>query len=75
MSRYINEELLKEDVLNIELKQVEEEVEDLGAKLMVLGTKLNKDFDYDTVIRFAETQLKLAAIFKYGDEIEGGTHE
>ena len=75
MSRYINEDLLEEDVLKLGLKQAEEELEELGAKIMILGDKLSKDFNYDTVIRFAETQLKIAAIVKYSSEVDGGTYE
>ena len=75
MSKYINEELLKEDVIKLTTKQAEEEVEELGAKMLVLGAKLNNEFDYDVMIRFVETQLRIAAISKYGDEIYGGNHE
>lgn len=72
MSKFINEELLIEYVKDLSPEKVEEELLLLSGKIMVLGAKLNKEFDYDTLIMFVEAQMKIAAISKHADEMIGG---
>ena len=69
MSKYINEEQLKNDTLELSLNDIEEKTEQLAGRLFVLSTKMNDGGSYEDVVKFCETMLELKALEKYIDVV------
>lgn len=69
MSKYINEEQLKSDTLEMTVADLEDKTEELAGRLFVMQMKLSNGGSYDEVVKFCEVLLQIKAIETFCDEI------
>lgn len=69
MSKYINEEQLKNDTLEIGLNDLEEQTEVLAGRLFILSSKMSEGGSYEDTVKFCEVMLQLKAIETFYDKM------
>lgn len=70
MSKYINEDQLKNDTLEMSVNDLEDKTEELAGRLLVMEMKLSDGGSYEDIIKFCELLLQIKAIETFIDDIK-----